>query len=143
MARYPDSVQRFNCSSDNIPGVACWRVQYFCGHVAVIGLVDGERGGFDERRYVPAVLTLTPQLLGRALRVLTDRLAELIVIGDTLTEAATADNLLFRRRRFFQRYTGLFVQLSHRTFQNHVKILTDKGRTGQRQLQGCGNPHEL
>ncbi len=49
---------------------------------------------------MPAVLSLTAQLFRRALGILADGLAHFSVGGDPLPEAATADNLLFRRRRF-------------------------------------------
>ncbi len=51
---------------------------------------------------MPAVLSLTAQLFRRALGILADGLAHFFVGGDPLPEATTADNLLFRRRRFLQ-----------------------------------------
>jgi hypothetical protein len=56
----------------------------------------------------------SPQLFRCALSVLADGLAHFFVGGDPLPEAATADNLLFRRRRFLQRNAALAVQLTYR-----------------------------
>ena len=61
MARYPDPVQRVNRSSDNVPGIARWRTQFFRRDISVVRLFDGERRGFDECGNVPAVLALTAQ----------------------------------------------------------------------------------
>ena len=59
MAWYPDPVQRVNRSGDNVPGVSCWRTQFFRRDIPVVRLFDGERRGFNEGGNVPAVLALT------------------------------------------------------------------------------------
>lgn len=96
----PYPVQRPDRCRDNVPGVTGRGVQFFRGHVTVIRLINRKRGCLDEGADMPAVLSLTAQLFRRALGILADGLAHFSVGGDPLPEAATADNLLFRRRRF-------------------------------------------
>ncbi len=139
----PDSVQRPDRCRDNVPGVTGRGVQFFRGHVTVIRLINRKRGCLDEGADMPAVLSLTAQLFRRALGILADGLAHFSVGGDPLPEAATADNLLFRRRRFLQRNATLAVQLTYRALQHYVEVFPDKCRVRQRQLQGSGDPHNV
>lgn len=53
------------------------------------------------------------------------RLSHVFDRGDSFAKAATANNLLFCRRRFFQGNAGLAGQFAHRAFQYHAEVLTD------------------
>ena len=92
---------------------------------------------------MPAVLPFTTQFFCGTLSIQADCLAHFFIDGDPLSETAAADNLLFWGRGFFKRNAAFAVKLTHSPFQNDVKVLTDKCWVGQRQLQGCVDPHDL
>ncbi len=92
---------------------------------------------------MPAVLSLTAQLFRRALGILADGLAHFFVGGDPLPEAATADNLLFRRRR-----SSSEMQLSpfsSRTVRSSTTLKFFRINVGfvSDSCRGGGDPHNV
>lgn len=82
---------------------------------------------------MPTILVLFTLLFRDPLCVLTDGLAERIILCDLLAKAAAADNLLFRLWGFLKRHAAFPVQLSHRSLKNHGEIFPDEGRICQGQ----------
>ena len=93
----PDPVQRPDRRRDNVPGVTGRVFSFSVGHVTVIRLINRKRGCLDEGAGYAGGTVAHRATFRRALGILADGLAHFFVGGDPLPEAATADNLLFRR----------------------------------------------
>ena len=97
----PDPVQRPDRSRDNVPGVTGRGVQFFRGHVTVIRLIN-RKGDVLMKVLICRQYCRSPRNFSAARSAYWQTAAHFFVGGDPLPEAATADNLLFRRRRFLQ-----------------------------------------
>ena len=134
-------VQRLQSCSDNVASIPGWCVKFLTGLVAVVCLVHGEQRCFDEYGDMAAELALLSELFCGPLGILADSLAYRLMLNDTFTERAAADNLLFSRRRFFETDAGLSVLFPYGTLHNDIEIFPDDGRIRMRQLQCCCDAH--
>ncbi|STS86274.1 Uncharacterised protein [Klebsiella variicola] len=83
---FPDALQSCCCGSNDVPGVLSRCKQFLRSHVTVVRFFNGERRRFDENRNMPAILPLFTQLFRGPFSVLTDSLAERLVLRDLHTK---------------------------------------------------------
>ncbi|KFJ78203.1 hypothetical protein DR88_5052 [Klebsiella pneumoniae] len=131
----PDTLQSHCGGCNDVPGVLSGCKQFFRSHVAVVRLFNGERRRFDENGNMPAILVLFTQFFRGPLCVLTNSLAERIVLRDFLSKTAAADNLLFRWWGFLKRHAAFPVQFAYCSLENDGEIFPDEGQVRQGQIE--------
>lgn len=143
MTGFPNRIKATHSRGDNVASILCGRAQFYACGVAVVFLIDCEWAGFEPRADMPAILVLLAQLFSGTRRIHTNSLMHLVILSDPITEAAAADDLLFRRRKFLEFEARLAAQLSHRSLYHNAEMLAYHRRARVGQLQ-CGfNTHNV